>query len=45
MFNLMIMKLICRFFILIINCNFAFRYQLNLNLFITYEYNNTIRSL
>lgn len=45
MFNLMNTDLICRFFILIINCNFAFRYQLNLKLFITYEYYNTIRTL
>lgn len=28
MFNLMKLKLISRFFILIINCNFAFRYQI-----------------
>ncbi len=30
MFNLIKQNLIRRFFILIINCNFAFRYQLNL---------------
>lgn len=45
MFNLIKMNLVCRFYILIINRNFAFRYQLNLKLFITYEYYNTIHSL
>jgi len=45
MFNLIFPNLNCCFFILIINCNFAFHYQLNLKLFITYEYYNTIPSL
>ncbi len=45
MFNLIKRNLNCGFYILIINCNFAFRYHLNLKLFITYEYYNTIRSL
>jgi len=45
MFNLIERNLNCGFYILIINRNFAFHYQLNLKLFITYEYYNTIRSL